>query len=318
MAGIAQKQGFPVQLEGNNPPAFHKKRGFPSSDTRDRFGSVRRQTDPMLLMLAPQSKRCLLIPMKVELANLPARLRLPLTDMLQSMVGREVQGKALDSGIPGQVIRLHLGGQMLKALLQVRGVQEGQNLFFRVEKQDGQFFLKLLNQQDLDVSRESSAALRDFVMKLGPEKLQFFHSLTELFKYWRRSKTEANLDRSEVPTDKGAPMTGASATGDSALEVDPGENSKQEATALSSGPSSPAFWAMTASLGNHQESLFVFYSDSADFQTIRLLIVQPEETARQELLGLVHGFRDPSIAEIAVLSRFPDPSFFSAGQLWQA
>ncbi|HBS06102.1 MAG TPA: hypothetical protein DEA96_14135 [Leptospiraceae bacterium] len=255
--------------------------------------------------------------MKVELNSLPARLRLPLMDMLQSMVGREMQGRALDSGIPGQVVRLHLGGQTIRALLQGRGVQEGQNLFFRIEKEGGQFFLKLLGKAEMD-SAADNPALREFIMRLGTEKLQFFHSLTDLFKYWKhRSQSKESSETGLKEADaEGRALTGE--TGEKVTGAIQENGDSREFTALASMKDSPAFWAMTAAMPGETHSLFVFYADSPEFNAIRLLVVQPEDSAREQLSEWLAGYQEPTIQSITVLSRFPDPSFFQVGQLWEA
>ncbi|MBI41526.1 MAG: hypothetical protein CMF59_18180 [Leptospiraceae bacterium] len=254
--------------------------------------------------------------MKVELNSLPARLRLPLMDMLQSMIGREMQGRAMDSGMPGQVVRLHLGGQTIRALLQGRGVQEGQNLFFRVEKEGGQFFLKLLGRADVDSAAENPA-LREFIMRLGTDKVQFFHSLTELFKFWKHRGQAKDSGEAALKETGQNPGDVPGSFHSEAVQQQRKSEEREEVTALASNES-PAFWAMTASIPAEYTSLFIFYSDSADFSSVRLLIVQPEESARQQLQDWLEGFQDSSIQSISVLSRFPDPSFFQVGQLWEA
>ncbi|MEQ8353412.1 MAG: hypothetical protein RH862_18200 [Leptospiraceae bacterium] len=257
--------------------------------------------------------------MKVELSNLPARLRLPLMDMLKSLVGREMQGRTLDSGIPGQVVRMQLGGQTIRALLQGRGVQEGQTLNFRVEQKDGQFFLKLLGKGELDPAAESNSALRDFVMKLGTERLQFFQSLDALMKYWKqKNQSRPGQDR-DVQTESGPTKEGTQGTQSQSAVVASatGDSESEEWTALAS-VDGPAFWAMTASLPDHPTALFVFYADTAEYLSVRLLVVQPDDDARADLQNLVDQYSDPSIQDITLLSRFPDPSFFQTGQLWEA
>lgn len=256
--------------------------------------------------------------MKVELCRLPDRLRLPLVDMLQSMVGREVSGRALQSGIPGQVVKLQLGSQTLKALLQARGVQEGQMLHFRVEKESGQFFLRLIQGTESDVAMQNRA-LREFVLSLASGKLQFFQSAVELLRYWknaRKEEPEPSGTAQRLPADTQSGTTGPLAT--EAVDPQAKDQPDQEESAALSLENGPFFLAMTHCLPAREPALFVFYSSQKDFQSVRLLIVQPNESERRQLERSVQDFRDDSLVEITVLDRFPDPSFFGAGQLWQA
>ncbi|MCB1140123.1 MAG: hypothetical protein KDK23_15285 [Leptospiraceae bacterium] len=253
--------------------------------------------------------------MKVELAKLPARLRLPLAEMLQSMVGREVNGQALDSGLPGQVVRLKLGGQILKALLQARGVQEGQSLMFRVEKEGSQFFLKLLEVAAGDPALRESSGLKDFLFRLGASQLEFFHSLSELLNHWKRLRDEGNSKPGDIPSDPKNVATDANPNAKDQLHNDTSEESEQTGFLSLQGP---YFLALTHSLPEQGPSLFVFYSRSPDFDKAGLLVVQPDASQRMSLQQMLETFQDDSLQSVLIMDRFPDPGFFGTGQLWQA
>ena len=253
--------------------------------------------------------------MKVELAKLPARLRLPLTEMLQSMVGREVNGQALDSGLPGQVVRLKLGGQILKALLQARGVQEGQSLMFRVEKEGSQFFLKLLDVAAGDPALRENASLKDFLFRLGPSRLEFFQSVSELIKHWKKFREESGRNLADVSPESRNMTAEADISGTDRVDNDTSAEGEQASFLSLQGP---YFLALTHSLPEQAPSLFVFYSKSADFDKPGLLVVQPDAENRMSLQRMFQTFQDDSLQSIVVMDRFPDPAFFGTGQLWQA
>ena len=266
--------------------------------------------------------------MIVQLNKLPASLQAPLRSFLSAMIGRDVQGVALKSGLPGDIIPLRIGGQMLRAMLQARGVQEGQNLHFRVEDREGQFILRLL---DKAAGPELNGPLKAFLARLGPERLQFFHSLTELIQAWKE-ESRAHSERSQRSgrSQGTGPNEGPGAPGqDSSLPADAvhgqagqqerEESSKEESQGgFGSLQRSPYFFGIVPTVPDIGPTLFVFYSDQPEFQFFRLLLVQPDASARKDLERIFAGVEVPGLQEVQILDRFPDMSFFQTGQLWEA